>query len=112
VHIGNSNVVPCSLTGSDSPEKSVHQKTSRTYIAPFIAPLLLIAAAAGLSLFARTDAHDAIPLVALATSVAVNIYFAARIKRIGTLLTYVEFQADRETDLRELIRFFAQSCRQ
>lgn len=112
MHIGNNNVVPCDLSGPDSPEKPVHQKTSRMHIAQFIAPLILIGTAAGLSLFARSHVHDAIPLVALATSIAVNIYLAVKIKRIGALLTYLEFQANREADLRELIRFFGQSCRQ
>lgn len=43
MHIGNNNVVPCDLSGPDSPEKSVHQKTSRMHFAQFIPPSFLLA---------------------------------------------------------------------
>ena len=110
MHIGHNEIVCCNSIGAT--EKPGDRLAIRTYTGPALAGMLFVGAASGASFLPWHYSHEVALLATLAVSLAANVYFALRVKRIGMLLSYAEFQANRETDLRGLIGFIGSCARE
>ena len=101
----------CHIADIHSVETSREKPVTRKLLIAFGATLSAIAASAGLAILTSPGVIDVALLAALLASLAANAYFAMRISRFNSLLEYLDSQADREADLRGLIRFVAQILR-